>query len=161
MSRAFRAHGDPDLDAVYVPIGMGSGICGVISARDALGLKTDVVGVVSENAPAYALSFMAGKLVETATANTFADGVATRKPDPAAFEVICRGAGRIMQVSDDEIKHAMRCYYTDTHNLAEGAGAVPLAGLLQEREQQRGRKVAVVLSGANIDLDVYRAILSA
>jgi len=153
----FRAYSD--LDAVYAPIGMGSGICGLISARNALGLKTEVIGVVSANAPAYALSFAAGKPVETATANTFADGVATRKPDPEACDMICRGAARIVQVSDDEVKCAMRAYYTDTHNLAEGAGAVSLAGLLQERERQRGKKVAVVLSGANIDLDMYREII--
>ncbi len=154
----FRAHAD--LDTVYAPIGMGSGICGLISARDALGLKTEIVGVVAQGAPAYALSFASGTLTETASVDTFADGVATRKPDAQAFDAIYRGAARIVQVSDDEIKQAMRCYYTDTHNLAEGAGAVPLAGLMQEREQQRGKKIAVVLSGSNIDLDLYRAIIS-
>jgi threonine dehydratase len=149
----FRAH--PDLDAVYAPIGMGSGICGLISARDGMGLKTEVIGVVAEGAPAYALSFAAGKPIETATVATFADGVATRKPDPAAFEVIRQGSARIVQVSDDEIRAAMRHYYTDAHNLAEGAGAVALAGLLHERERQRGKKAAVVLTGSNVDLDVY------
>jgi threonine dehydratase len=155
----FRAH--PDLDAVYAPIGMGSGICGLISARDGLGLKTEVVGVVAEGAPAYALSFAAGKPIETATVTTFADGVATRKPDPSAFEVIHRGAARIVQVSDDEIRAAMRHYYTDAHNLAEGAGAVALAGLLHERERQHGKKAAVVLTGSNVDLDVYLDIMAA
>ncbi len=155
----FGAHGD--LDAVYAPIGLGSGICGLISARDGLGLKTEIVGVVAQGAPAYALSFAAGKPIETATVATFADGVATRKPDPQAVEVICRGAARIVQVSDDEIRQAMRAYYTDAHNLAESAGAVSLAGLLQERERQRGRKVAVILTGANVDMDVYRDVIAA
>jgi threonine dehydratase len=155
----FGAH--PNLDAVYAPIGMGSGICGLISARDGLGLKTEIIGVVAEGAPAYALSFAAGKPIETATVTTFADGVATRKPDPSAFDVIHRGAARIVQVSDDEIRAAMQHYYTDAHNLAEGAGAVPLAGLLQERERQRGKKAAVVLTGSNVDLDVYLDVMAA
>lgn len=154
----FRAH--PDLDAVYAPIGMGSGICGLIAARDALGLRTEVIGAVAEGAPAYALSFAAGRPVETASVNTLADGVATRKPDPAALEVICRGAARVVQVSDAEIMAAMRHYYTDAHTLAEGAGAAALAALLREREAQRGRKVGVILSGANVDIDVYRVVVA-
>ena len=149
-----------DLDAVYVPIGLGSGICGTIAARDALGLRTEVVGVVSENAPAYAMSFEAGKPVPTNSANTFADGVACRVPDAGAVDIINKGASRIVTVSEDEIKDAMRAYYTDTHNLAEGAGAAPLAALLQEKDRMAGKKAAVVLSGGNIDTDMYSAILA-
>jgi threonine dehydratase len=149
-----------DLDALYVPIGLGSGICGTIAARDALGLKTEIVGVVSENAPAYALSYEAGKPVATNSANTFADGVACRIPDAAAVEIINKGAARIITVSEDEIKDAMRAYYTDTHNLAEGAGAAPLAALLQEKVRMKGRKAGVVLTGGNIDTDLYSAILT-
>jgi len=148
-----------DLDTLYVPIGLGSGICANILVRDALGLKTKVVGVVSENAAAYALSFEAGKPVSTNSANTLADGVAVRVPDPRAVEIICTGAERIVTVSEDEIKSAMRAYYTDTHNLAEGAGAVPLAALLKERDKMAGKKAGVILTGGNVDAVVFREVL--
>ena len=150
----------PDLDTVYVPIGLGSGICGMISARDALGLKTKVVGVVADGAPAYALSFKQGRPVSTNRADTMADGVACRVPVPAAVETILGGAERIVTVSDAEITAAMRHYYTDTHNLAEGAGAAPLAALLHERDGMRGQRVGVVLSGGNIDMAMYRDVLA-
>jgi threonine dehydratase len=146
------------LDAVYVPIGCGSGICGLIAWRDALGLATEIIGVVSENADCYALSFEAGKPVETRSANTFADGMAVRVPVPAALEIIRAGAARIVRVSEDEVKAAVRYYYTDTHNLIEGAGAAPLAALLKDRERQGGR-FAVIASGGNIDRDAYIAAL--
>ena len=149
-----------DLDAVYVPIGLGSGICGTIAARDALGLRTKIIGVVAENAPAYALSYEAGRPVNTNNADTFADGVACRVPDPEAVEIINGGAARIVAVSEDEIKHAMRAYFTDTHNLAEGAGAAPLAALMKEKGAMQGRKAAVILTGGNIDTELYGAILA-
>src|SRR5215467_12177677 len=149
-----------DLHTVYVPIGMGSGICGVITARDLLDLKTDIVGVVARNAPAMALSFAAGKPVPTNSAQTFADGVATREPRQEAVAIIKRGAARILQVSEDEIAEAVRAYFQDTHNVAEGAGAAPLAGLTQERARMSGKRVAVILSGGNIDASVYRRILA-
>jgi len=152
--------GVPDLDTVYVPIGLGSGICGMIAARDALRLPTKVVGVVSTNAPAYALSFERGAPVSTNSADTMADGMACRVPVAEAVATIRAGAERIVQVTDAEIRAAMRAYYTDTHNLAEGAGAAPLAALLQERESMRGRKVAVVLSGGNVDMAVFRQVLA-
>lgn len=145
----FQAH--PDLDTVYVPVGMGSGICGLISARDGLGLKTKIVGIVADRAPAYALSFEAGEPVNTNDADTFADGVACRSPDPQAVEIINAGADRIVRLADDEFRAAMRAYFYDTHNIAEGAGAGPLAGLLQERDKMAGRKVGVILSGGNAD----------
>jgi threonine dehydratase len=151
----------PELDIVYVPIGMGSGICGTIAARDALGRKTEVVGVCAESAPAYALSFSEGRVVTTDSARTFADGIACRAPAPDAVETINRGAARVLTVSDQEIEAAMRALYADTHNLAEGAGAAALAGLLQERDRVRGKVVAVVLSGGNIDRELYQAILAA
>jgi threonine dehydratase len=146
----------PDLDVLYVPIGQGSGICGCIAARDALGLKTDVVGVQSAQAPAYALSFAAGHVVRTNSADTFADGMATRVPDEEAFAMIAKGAARITLVSDDEIAVAIRAYWTDTHNLAEGAGAAALAAAMKERSRLKGRKVGLVLSGGNIDFDLFR-----
>ena len=148
-----------DLDVIYVPIGLGSGICGVIAARDALRLKTEIVGVVAKGAPAYALSFAAGEPVSTNKVDTFADGVACRTPEADALAIILAGASRIVTVSDDEIKTAMRAYYTDTHNLAEGAGAASLAALLQEKSIMAGRKAGLILTGGNIDIDVYRDIL--
>jgi threonine dehydratase len=146
----------PDLDVIYVPIGQGSGICGCILARDLLGLKTEIVGVQSTLAPSYALSFAAGTLVTTETGNTRADGMATRIPDPEALAIIRKGASRIVQVSDDEIGAAIRIYWTDTHNLAEGAGAAPLAAALQEKTKNRGKRVGLILSGGNIDFDLFR-----
>ncbi|MHA1152932.1 MAG: threonine dehydratase [Alphaproteobacteria bacterium] len=153
-------HAVPDLDTVYVPIGLGSGINGVISARDALGLGTRVVGVVAEQAATYALSFDAGRPVSTETCDTLADGVSVRIPSAEALEVMLNGAERVVTVSEGEIGAAMRAYYTDTHNLAEGAGAAPLAALLKEKEVMAGRKVAVILSGGNVDSEVYRDILA-
>ncbi len=150
----------PDLDTVYVPIGLGSGICGVIAARDALALKTKIVGVCAENAATYALSFAAKKPVPTNSADTMADGLACRVPDATAVAIINRGAERIATVSDDSIKAAMRIYFTDTHNVAEGAGAASLAALLQDRAGMKGKRVAVVLSGGNVDVSVYRQVLA-
>jgi threonine dehydratase len=146
----------PDLDVLYVPIGQGSGICGCIMARDLLDLKTEIVGVQSTEAPSYALSFAAGKIVTTETANTQADGMATRIPDAEAFALIRKGASRIVQVTDDEVATAIRAYWTDTHNLAEGAGAAPLAAALQEKSKLKGKRVGLVLSGGNIDFDLFR-----
>lgn len=151
----------PGLETVYVPIGMGSGICGMIAARNALGLKTKIVGVVSENAPAYALSFAKGAPVSSNSANTLADGVACRIPDAMAVAIINKGADRIVSVSEDEITHAMGCYFTDTHNLAEGAGAVPLAALLKEKDQMAESCVGLVLSGGNADRGLFFKVLKA
>ena len=150
----FRA--SPDLDVLYVPIGQGSGISGCILARDLLGLKTEIVGVQSTEAPSYALSFKAGTIVSTNSSNTRADGVATRIPDPDAFEIIRKGASRIVQVTDGEVAAAIRAYWTDTHNLAEGAGAAPLAAALQEKHRLSGKRVGLILSGGNIDFELFR-----
>ena len=150
-----------DLDTVYVPIGMGSGICGVIAARDALGLSTTIVGVVAELAPAYAMSFAKRSVVSTETSNTLADGIATRVPHQDALALILAGADRIVTVSEEEIMDAMRWYFSDTHNIAEGAGAAGLAALMQEREAMKGKRVGLVLSGGNVDSEAYAAILGA
>ncbi len=144
----FRA--TPPLDTIYVPIGLGSGICGVIGVRDLLHLNTRVVGVVAEGAPAYAESFEAGHAINTKSATTIADGIACRIPDPHALEIIRRGAKRIVRVAESEIIAAMRAFFTDTHNLAEGAAAAGLAALLKEK--QPGKRAGVVLTGANVDL---------
>ena len=148
------------LDTIYVPIGMGSGICGVMAARDALGLKTEVVGVVAEQANAYELSFAAGHAVSTNSADTMADGLACRTPEPDAVALINKGASRIVSVTESEIKAAMRIYYTDTHNLAEGAGAAPLAALLKEAPVNKGKTVGLILSGGNVDMDVFEGVLA-
>ena len=148
------------IDTVYVPIGQGSGICGMIAVRDALGLKTKVVGVVAANAPSYALSFEAGRAVSTNSADTMADGLACRVPDEAALAVILRGAERILRVGEEEIRAAMQHLFTDTHNVAEGAGAAALAGLLQEKERMAGKRVAIILSGGNVDREVFAEVLS-
>jgi threonine dehydratase len=145
----------PDLDVLYVPIGQGSGICGCILARDLLGLATEIVGVQSTKAPSYALSFAAGMVVSTNSSNTFADGMATRVPDPDALAIIRKGASRMVQVGDDEIAAAVRAYWTDTHNLAEGAGAAALAAALQDKPRIRGKRVGLILSGGNIDFDLF------
>ncbi len=146
------------LDVVYVPIGLGSGICGVVAARDALGLRTEVVGVVAEQADCYAQSFTAGRLVETASANTIADGLACRVPNEEALSTILRRVARVATVGEEEIRAAMRHYFTDTHNVAEGAGAAPLAAALRERAQLAGRRVGLVLTGGNVDLAVFREV---
>lgn len=149
-----------DIDRLYVPIGLGSGICGCILARDLLGLKTEIVGVQAERAPAYALSFRDRRAVATETADTFADGMATRVPDPDALDIILRGAADVVTVSEEEIAEAIRIYWTDTHNLAEGAGAASLAAACKERGRNRGRRLGLVLSGGNIDLALFRSLVT-
>ncbi len=143
---------------VYVPIGCGSGICGLIGTRDALGLATRIVGVVSSAANAYAQSFAAGRAIETASADTVADGMAVRVPVPAALAIIGAGAERIVEVTDAEVEAAMRALFSDTHQVAEGAGAAPLAALLKDGDRA-GRRAAVVLTGGNVDRDVFARIL--
>ena len=145
----------PDLEVLYVPIGQGSGICGCILARDLLGLTTEIVGVQSTEAPSYALSFAAGTVVTTKTSNTLADGMATRVPDPEALAIIRKGASRIVQVTDREVAAAIRAYWTDTHNIAEGAGAAALAAALQDKPKIRGKRVGLILTGGNIDFDLF------
>ncbi|HBK04817.1 MAG TPA: threonine dehydratase [Acetobacteraceae bacterium] len=146
-----------DLDAVYVPIGLGSGICGTILARDLLGLTTKVIGVQSTGADCYAQSFAAGHLVPGNRADTKADGIAVRQPDPEALRIILKGADRIVTVPDSDIAAAIRAYWTDTHNLVEGAGAAPLAALLHEAPIMAGKRVALIASGGNIDLSLFRS----
>lgn len=150
----------PDLDVVYVPVGLGSGICALMATRDALGSRTRVVGVVSDRANAYRLSFEQGRVVSTNAASTFADGMAVRVPDAAALAMIRKGADRIVQVCDDEIAAAIRLLYETTHNLAEGAGAAALAALLQERAGLQGRSAGVILTGQNIDRPMMATVLS-
>lgn len=149
----------PQIDTLYVPIGCGSGICGCIAARDALGLQTKIVGVVSEHAQTAKLSAEAGRLIETNSASTFADGMAVRVPVQEALDIYANGAERIVTVSEDAVAEAIRVYYRDIHNLAEGAGAAPLAALMQEADQMQGREVAVILCGGNIDTDWFVQVM--
>ena len=147
------------LDTVYVPVGMGSGINALIAVRDLLNLETEIVGVVSENAPATKLSFEAGGVVTTDSAATFVDGVATRTPDSESIAGILGGAARVIAVPDDATAEAMRIIYRTTHNVAESGGAIGLAGLLSEPPPLRGERSAFVLSGGNVDSDQLHMVL--
>jgi threonine dehydratase len=149
-----------NLDYVYVPIGLGSGICGTVAARNALGFKTRIIGVVSTGAPAYALSFQAGKPVSTPAVNTMADGVSCRVPNSVAVDIINQNVDRIVSVADSEIMEAMRLYFSATHNVAEGAAAAPLAALLQDQKIIRNKRVALIHSGSNIDTDLFASVLA-
>jgi threonine dehydratase len=151
----------PPLDIVYVPIGLGSSISGVSAARNALGLSTEIVGVVAEESPSYALSFAQREVVEAPALTAIADGLACRKPNQLAMEVIWENVSRIIKVSDAAIGSAMRAFYEDTHNLAEGAGAAGLAGAIEEKHNLKGKRIGIVLTGANVDREMYQRVLSA
>jgi len=153
--------GTPPLDTVYVPIGMGSGFCAMAAVRRALNLTTKIVGVVSDHAPTYSLSFEQGKPVPHTVSTKLADGLACRQVDEFALSVVMQHAERIVRVTDDQVAAAMRHYFTDTHNVAEGAGAAPLAALLKEKDQMAGKRVGLVLTGGNVDADVFAKVLSA
>lgn len=150
----------PGLEAVYVPVGMGSGVSANIAVRDLLGLDCEIVGVVAENAPAYALSYEAGRVVTTETADTFVDGVACRAPDADAVATVIAGCSRVVRVSEEDAAAAMVLMYRATHNLAEPAGSLALAAVLAERDRVAGRKVAMILTGGNCDLDVLSSAAS-
>jgi threonine dehydratase len=151
----------PDLDSLYVPIGLGSGICGAIAARDALGLRTRIVAVVAASAPAYARSLALGRPVSHDSTTRIADGMACRTPNEDALDQIRGGIDHLVTVSDEEIEDAMRALYDDTHNTVEGAGAAAVAALLSERQAVAGRRVAVVITGGNVDRDVFARVLTA
>jgi threonine dehydratase len=149
----------PDLETVYVPVGMGSGVLGMAAARDALGLSTEVVGVVSSRARAQFLSFASGEVIESAAETEIADGVACRRPDPTALRLLRSGVQRLVEVDDDEVEDAMRLYFAATHNTAEGAGAIGLAALLKDGDRA-GKKAGTVLCGGNVDSDVFARVLA-
>jgi len=152
--------GAPALDRIYVPIGLGSSVCGVAAARNALALKTEIIGVVSAASPSYALSFVRRKIVPAPAQTQIADGLACRVPSAEAMEIIWENVSRIIEVSDAEIAEAMRIYFQDTHTVAEGAGAAPLAAALKEQHQIRNKTIGLVLTGANVDMDLYEKVLS-
>jgi threonine dehydratase len=151
----------PDLDLLLVPIGQGSGICAAIAARQALGLRTRIVGVVSAHAPAYQLSFRAGHSVAAPVSTVLADGMACRQPDPASLAAILEFADDIVAVTDDEVAHAMRLLYRTTHNLAEGSGAAALAAAMQMKTAGTlgQRKLGLPLTGGNVDAELFRRVL--
>lgn len=153
----FRA--TPPLKTIYVPIGLGSSICGVSATRNALGLKTEIVGVVAAGSPSYALSFRQHRIVEAPSQTQIADGLACRLPNADAMRVIWQNVARIVEVSEAEIASAMRAYYHDTHNIAEGAAAAALAGALQEKESLPDNQIGIVLTGGNVDRDLYTQVL--
>ncbi len=150
----------PTLDRVYVPIGLGSSISGFSAARNVLGLQTEIVGVVASGSPSYALSFSQRKIVEAPSRTALADGLACRTPNAYAMQIIWKNVTRIVEVSDADIAVAMRAIFQDTHNVAEGAAAAALAGAMQEREANRGKRMGVVLTGGNVDADVFARVLS-
>ena len=150
----------PPLDRIYVPIGLGSSICGVAAARNALELKTEIVGVVAEESPSYSLSFKQRKIVEAPSTTEISDGQACRTPNPDAMEIIWNNVARMVEVSDPEIAEAMRAYFEDTHNAAEGAGAASLAAALKEKEGLAGKRIGIVLTGGNVDSDMYEKVLT-
>jgi len=152
--------GAPSLDSIYVPIGLGSSICGVAAARNALGLRTEIVGVTAARAPAYARSFAVGQLIQAPAETEIADGLAVRRPNDQALEVIRAQVARIVEVGEEEIREAMRALYEDTHNVAEGAGAAAMAAAMKEMQALSGKRIGIVLTGGNVDRAVYAAVLS-
>jgi threonine dehydratase len=148
-----------DIDVAYVPIGMGSGICAAVAVRNGLNRKTKLIGVVSANAPSFAESFEKGTVVEAAVSTRIADGIACRKADAEQLSIIVENVDHIVRVTDDEVEAAMRHFFTDTHNIVEGAGAAGLAAALQEKEQLCEKRVAVVATGANVDRHVFARVL--
>jgi threonine dehydratase len=150
----------PPLDTVVVPIGLGSSICGMAAARNALGLNTEIVGVVAAASPSYALSFRERRVVEAPSRTAIADGLACRTPNAQAMEVIWEQVARIVEVTEAEIAHAMRTYYQDTHNLAEGAGAAALAGALKEKNVLEGKRIGIILTGGNVDREIFEDVLA-
>ncbi len=152
--------GAPSLDTVYVPVGMGSGICAMMAARDALGLETKIVGVVSSGAPAYKLSFEARRKIEHEVTTVLADGLACRSPNEDCLAAMIAGVDRVISVDEAEVAAAMRGLFIATHNVAEGAGAASFAALMQERESMRGKRVGVVLCGGNVDAATFAEVLA-
>jgi threonine dehydratase len=150
----------PPLDAIYVPIGLGSSICGVAAARNALGLSTQIIGVVAAESPSYSLSFQQHKVVEAPSKTLIADGLACRTPNPSAMETIWENVSHIVELSEAEIAEAMRALYQDIHNLAEGAGAAGLGGALKEISLLRDKRIGIVLTGGNVDAPVFAKVLA-
>ena len=148
------------LDVIYVPVGLGSGICAHVAVRDLLGVGTEIVGVVADRAPAHALSFAAGRPVSTTDADTFVDGVATRTPVPDAVAAMVAGVSRFVRVPEAEAERAMRVLGQTTHQMPEPAGAIALAGLLNDPGRSPDATAAVIMTGGNCDTDLVLRVLS-
>ena len=148
------------IDVAFVPIGMGSGILGMCAARQALGLKTEIVGVVSAHARAYYESFARREVVVSPAGTRLADGMAVPAPNAGAVALMCAHVSRVVMVTDDEVAAAMRAVFDDTHNVAEGAGAAAVAAILKEGAGLRGKRVAAILSGGNVDRAMFAEVLS-
>jgi threonine dehydratase len=148
-----------DLDIVYVPIGQGSGICACCAVRNGLNLRTKIVGVVANGAPAYALSFEAGHKIAAPVTTLLGDGMACRVPDDASLAVVLENVDRVVRISEEEMRHAMKIYFTDTHNVVEGAGAAGLAAALKEKDTLHGKRVGLVATGGNVDHHVFARVL--
>jgi threonine dehydratase len=148
-----------DIDVAYVALGMGSGICSAVAVRNGLGLKTKLIGVVSAHAPSYAESFEKGTVIEAPVSTRIADGLACRKAEAEPLAILLNNVDHIVRVTDEEVAASMGHFFTDTHNVVEGAGAAGLAAALLEKDQLRGKRVAVVATGANVDRDVFARIL--
>jgi len=150
----------PALDVVYAPIGLGSSISGVVAARNVLNLSTEIAGVTAVANAATANSFRQRKLVEAPADSQIADGLACRRPNQDALDIIFANVARIVEVSDAEIAEAMCIYHQDTHNIAEGAGAASLAAALKEKSSLRGKRSGIILTGGNVDRELYVAALT-
>jgi threonine dehydratase len=142
----------PDVDVILVPVGLGSGICGTCLAVSERSPAVRVIGVQSEGAPAMTRSWREGRMVETGTPQTFAEGMATRVPAEMTLEIMRRHVHDMVLLSDDELRQAIRWLLVHTHNLAEGAGAASTAAAWKLRESLQGKTVVGVLSGGNLDL---------
>jgi len=149
-----------DVDVVYVPIGQGSGICSCAAVRNEMNLRTKIIGVVPEGAPAYALSFEAGRKISAPVTTLLGDGMACRVPDDASLEVVLENVDHVVRVSENEMREAMKIFFTDTHNVAEGAGAAGLAAALKEKTALQGKRVGLVISGGNVDRQIFANVLA-
>jgi threonine dehydratase len=150
----------PHMQVAYVPIGLGSGACSAVAAKRALGHSVRLVGVVSRHATTYADSFAAGQVVAAPVSTRIADGMAVRVADPQALALLMPHLDHLVQVGDDEVAAAMRALFTDTHNVAEGAGAAAFAAALQEKDALRGQCVGVPLTGGNVDAALFAQVLA-
>ena len=147
-------------EVVFVPIGQGSGFCAAAAARAHTGARSKLVGVVSAQATTYLDSFKAGHVIAAPVTTLLADGMACRIADPEALEIVLREAEDIVAVTDDEVAHAMRILFADTHNVAEGAGAAALAAAIQRKAALQGRSVGIALTGGNVDSGVFAKVLA-
>lgn len=154
---SFPRGGEPDV--VYVPIGLGSGFAAAAAARTYSGARSRLIGVVSTHATTYLDSFRAGHVVPSPVSVRLADGIGCRIADEEALQVVRREADDVVAVSDEEVAHAMRALFADTHNVAEGAGAAALAAAIQQQDRWRGRSVGVPLTGGNVDTEVFARVL--